>query len=242
MLDLSKAFKGADPRPEPSDDRVPKKNYAEKLSRNLAQTVADALRSDFPGIIPDEMGAGHESPALGVRGAKKLDVNYSTSEMGLGLGVSIKTINFIDPGTKRYTKNYSRNDNELRAEALDYHLRQPYAVLVGLVFLPAASAGDAIRDPSSFGQAVQYFRLRAAREKPSDPPELFEGLFIGLYDHSLLVEGRSDFEACSFFDVRNAPPRARRPSKQEAIDGEELVRQIVGLFLARNAPPVQWKE
>lgn len=240
MVDLSKAFIQAEPRPQANDDRELKKNYAERLSRSLAQAFSDALRTDFPGIIPDASGTGHESPALGVRGTKKLDVNYSTSELGLGLGVSIKTINFRDPRTKRYTKNYSRNDNELRAEALDYHLRQPYAVLAAVVFLPVDAADDAKREPSSFGQAVQYFRLRAGREKPSDPPELFEGVFIGLYDHDELRKGGSGFEACSFFDVRNAPPRARRPTASEAFGADRLIKQITGLFLARNNPPIEW--
>jgi hypothetical protein len=97
-----------------------KKNYAESLSRALAQRFAEALRaSGFPEVLPDEKGDRHESRALGVKGPKKLDVNYSTPELGLGLGISIKTIGFRDRGTGRYTKNYTARDNELRAEAED---------------------------------------------------------------------------------------------------------------------------
>ena len=88
-----------------------------------------------------------------------MDVNYSTVELGLGLGVSIKTINFPDPKTRRYTKNYTRVDNELRAEAADYHERQPYAVLCAVVFLPLEACDDGgVSAPSSFGQSIQIFR------------------------------------------------------------------------------------
>jgi hypothetical protein len=73
---------------------------------------------------------------------KKLDVNYSTPQLGLALGVSLESINCRDASTERYTKNYSRNDNELRAEATDYHQRQPYAVLAGVLFLPFDSCDD----------------------------------------------------------------------------------------------------
>jgi hypothetical protein len=104
-----------------------KKNYAERLSRALANRVAQHLRSAFPNILPDADGKGQESQARTSKGYKRLDVNYSTPELGLGLGVSIKTINFTDGRSKRYTKNYTRADGELRAEASDYHERQPYA-------------------------------------------------------------------------------------------------------------------
>jgi hypothetical protein len=92
--------------------------------------LANALRPSFP-ILPDEFGKKQESKARTSKGYKKLDINYSTTELGLGLGVFVKTLNFKDPKSQRYTKNYSRIDNELRAEASDYHERQPYAVRNG---------------------------------------------------------------------------------------------------------------
>ena len=63
--------------------------------------------SSFKGILPNPDGSGQESKARTGKGLKKLDVNYSTVELGLGLGVSIKTIHFRDPKTCRYTKNYT---------------------------------------------------------------------------------------------------------------------------------------
>jgi hypothetical protein len=167
-----------------------KKNYAEMLSRALSQRFADALRETFEGILPDPGGFGQESRARTGKGLKKLDVNYSTVELGLGLGVSIKTINFRDPRTRRYTKNYTRVDNELRAEAADYHERQPYAVLCAVVFLPLDACDDGGKAaPSSFGQAIQIFRHRAGREKPVDDPTLFERVLVGLYNGCSPVSG-----------------------------------------------------
>src|SRR5690606_35793072 len=92
--------------------RSDKKNYAERLSRHLATAFANALRGEFPGIKPDPDGKGQESNARTAKGVKKLDVNYSTPELGLGLGVSIKTLNYKDASTNRYTKNITRIDNE----------------------------------------------------------------------------------------------------------------------------------
>ena len=179
---ISAAFLAAGSRPSASAKRSDKENYAESLSRPLAQYFADVLRLHFPGIVPDEEGRGQESRARTAKGFKRLDVNYSTPELGLGLGVSIKTLNYRDARSRRYTKNFTRVDNELRAEAVDYHVRQPWAVLEGVLFLPLDACDDGDGAPSSFGQAIRIFRHRAGREGPEDPPELFERFFVGLYD------------------------------------------------------------
>jgi hypothetical protein len=215
-----------------------KKNYAERLSRALSARVANQLRRDFPAILPDADGKGQESRARSSKGYKKLDVNYSTPELGLGLGVSIKTINFADGKTKRYTKNYTRADGELRAEASDYHERQPYAVMAALIFLPADSCDDGDpkgRAPSSFGQAVTIFRFRAGRQKPLDPSLLFERVFIGLYE---IEESR--FGDIEFFDVMDAPPKRGRPAKTLTFD--QVVDQIVQTYDERNNPQFQWAD
>jgi hypothetical protein len=213
-----------------------KKNYAEILSRELAQTFADLLRPTFNGILPDPLGKGQESRARTSKGFKKLDVNYSTVELGLGLGVSIKTINFRDATTRRYTKNYTRADGELRAEASDYHERQPYAVMVAVVFLPADACDDALRNGvSSFGAAVQIFRPRAGRASPKDASMLFERVFIGLYDVVDELFGR-----VAFFDVTQAPPKSGRP--RDLISFQQLISEIVATYDARNSPPFVWAD
>jgi hypothetical protein len=212
-----------------------KKNYAEAFSRALAQRLADELRAGFPGILPDAEGRGQESRARSAKGIKKLDVNYSTVELGLGLGVSIKTINFRDAKTKRYTKNYTRADGELRAEASDYHVRQPYAVLVGIVFLPLDSCDDGTQSPSSFGQAVTVFRFRAGRDEPSGDPNLFERVFIGLYGTD-----PESYGSVGFFDVMDPPPRNGRPAK--LLSMAELIQAIQDTYDARNSPVFEWAD
>jgi hypothetical protein len=167
---------------------------------------------------------------------KKLDANYSTVELGLGLGVSIKTINFRDAKTNRYTKNYTRGDNELRAEAADYHERQPYAVLCAVVYLPLDACDDGGRlAPSSFGQAVRIFRHRAGREKPTDDLTLFETILVGLYDADA-----HDFGRVAFFNAMDNPPRTGRPKSLKSF--REALRTITDVYDERNKTKFKWAE
>lgn len=237
---LADAFAKALPRPEPSAKAAAKKNYAERLSRAIASCLANELRPSFPGILPDKDGKRQESKAPTAKGYKKLDVNYSTVELGLALGVSVKTLNFPDAVNRRFTKNFTRVDNELRAEAMDYHVRQPFSVLVGILFLPVDSCDDAGRGSrvergiSSLGRAVQVFRQRANRSDPGDLPDLFERFFIGLYD--------VDTGQTRFIDVMNRPPRSRRPTQDESLGLAGLVTQIVRTYSDRNNPAFEWAD
>jgi len=218
-------------------NRAAKKNFAERLSRALAQLVADGLREAFPGILPDERGRGQESRARTARGFKKLDVNYSTPELGLGLGVSIKTLNFVDPRSSRYTKNYTRIDNELRAEAMDYHRRQPYAVLVALVFLPIDACDDGSPErKSSLAKAVEIFRFRAGREDPGDLPELFERIFLMLYETAPERLGE-----LTCLDVCDKLPKYGRPRRNiRAL--AQVLDEIVATYDRRNKPRIEWDD
>lgn len=212
-----------------------KKNFAESLSRTLAQRFADCLRGTFIGILPNPDGSGQESKARTGKGLKRLDVNYSTLELGLGLGVSIKTINFRDASSGRYTKNFTRADSEFRAEADDYHQRQPYSVLCAVFFLPADSCADGNRnDASSFGQSVRIFRFRGGRENPTDDSTLFERFFVGLYE----TEG-AKFGDVGFFDVMKAPPKQGRPN--QLLTFNDLVREMRGTYDKRNRTEFVWE-
>lgn len=221
-----------------------KKNYAERFSRALATCFANALRPHFAGISPDPSGKKQEMPARTAKGFKKLDVNYSTVDLGLALGVSVKTLNFRDAASARYTKNYTRIDAELRAEATDYHQRQPYSVLVGVLFLPVDACDDAgkakkaeLKNVSSLGEAVRRFRYRAGRETPRDDVDLFERFFIGLYEPDGPEAG-----ATRFLDVMAPPPRARRLRPDEGLSFDEVIAAIVATYNERNDPPFTWAE
>jgi hypothetical protein len=217
-------------------ERKDKKNYAERLSHALAVRFANELRATFPTILPDADGGGRESRARSSKGFKKLDVNYSTPELGLGLGVSIKTINFPDGASRRYTKNYTRVDGELRAEASDYHDRQPYAVMVAVIFLPIDSCEPSSSDgPSSFGSAVQLFRFRSGRRLPTEAAVLFEKVYIGLY----MPDG-DDCGMVQFFDVEHAPPKHGVPSS--TLSFAQVIEGIVGAYDQRNSPKFEWAD
>ncbi len=229
--------------------RDEKKNFAQRLSDQLALRVANELRGRFPSILPigNRSNDEHMSPAIrgveslasSLKGVKRLDVNFSTIRLGLGLGVSIKTLNFRDARSKRYTKNVSRIDNELRAEASDYHVRQPYAVLAAIVFMPrdcAFDAGQAADAHSSFGHACQTFRFRTGRVNPTDSAELFERVYIALYE----AEDEETLGSLVCFDVSSLPPRKGLPSRP--ISFAEVIKNIEIAFFERNAPKRLWED
>ncbi|MFI8927672.1 hypothetical protein ACIG3E_08355 [Streptomyces sp. NPDC053474] len=227
-----------EPRPLATQPQGIRNSYATRFANRLAVLFANSLRSTFEGILPRPDGSGQESRARTAKGYKKLDVNYSTPELGLGLGVSLKHIGYRDAKTKRYTKNYTRNDNELRAEAMDYHERQPYAVMIGVLFLPYDACDDCSgkKDPSSFGAAVKHFRNRAGRSAVDAPPDLFEKFYIALYEHSGEKRGSLDF-----YDVdRPKPPFGRRPYPDEVLSFEQFVEDVIEVYDSRNAPPFEW--
>ncbi len=243
IRDLTAALVYAEPRPAlgATSGKGP---YGARLSRALAQMVADGLRKDFKGILPSKDGKGHESRARTAKGFKQLDVNYSTAELGLGLGVSLKTINYMDQTSKRFTKNYTRADNELRAEAIDYHQRQPYAVLIGILFLPLEACDDALvgkKDEagvSSFGAAIRHFRHRSGRVAPDDPIDQFEGFFVATYGWQ-----KPDLGLLRFYDVeRHRVPKSRRPREDETLDFSGMLARIREVYDARNSPSFEWAE
>jgi hypothetical protein len=206
--------------------RAVKHAYAHRLSTCLAQRIADGLRTKFRGILPDEYGAKHESRSGSASGLKKLDVNYSNPQIGLGLGVSIKTLNFRDEGTGRFTKNVRRLDGELRAEAQDYHVRQPFAVLAALVFMPEEAAYDS-EAKSSLRHAWEVFRGRGGRTSNVNDASLFERLWLCVYQTS-----KNNFGGCLCYDVAEEFPPAGLPEHGRSLS--YVVSQIEAEFARRN--------
>jgi hypothetical protein len=209
--------------------RAPKRNFAQRLSGALAQKFSDALRPNFPGIFPDLSGRGHERSQQGAEGLKKLDVIYATAQAGLRLSISIKTINFKDETTKRYTKNIKRVDGELRAEASDCHKYNPYAVLVGIIFFPTDAASDGIDGRSSLKHGWDVFRRRGGRKSHDDDPSRFEVLFVGVYDTSV-----ENFGEVRLFEVSTEPPDRGLPENQLTITA--VIGAILQAYHARHRP------
>jgi len=223
------------PRPLPEASPSEKKNYAERLSRGLAEMLADALRTkpSFRSISPKPDGSGHEAPTRVDGGKKKLDVRLINEELGLVFSASIKTYSFRDysPQSRsfgRYQKNVVRNDMELRAEADVVHRRQPYAVMVALFFMHEGATTDGTNKHSSFAHAAFTLRKRAGRRDAFDQRfDRFEKVYIGLFDPDRVDDGR-----VVFFDVENSPPRNGMPRHTKSLRG--VVEEIDHLVKIRN--------
>ncbi|MEW6319511.1 MAG: hypothetical protein AB1635_00320 [Acidobacteriota bacterium] len=199
----------------------------------MAICLANGLRERFPGILPDEAGGSVESPAQSVRGPKKLDVNYSTPQLGLGFGISLKSVHFREKAVRGYIHNRKRNDEELRTEASGYHQRQPYAVMIAVLFLPFDACDDASGTrSSSFGAWVQYLRPLALRHDPHDDIARYERVFIGLYE--------GDGSRMQFFDVERASPKRGRP--RDLISYGEFLDEIEKTYIRRNSAEFEWAD
>jgi hypothetical protein len=238
---LRDVLEAAEPRPAdsaPSEHerralRDDKNRYATRFADKMATCIANGLRDRFKGILPGEDGRGVESPAQSVRGPKKLDVNFSTPQLGLGFGISLKSVHFPEKDKRGYIHNMKRNDEELRTEASGYHQRQPFAVMVAVVFLPADACLDATdRHSSSFGAWVRYLRPLAGRHDVGDDIARFERVFIGLYER--------DGSAMEFFDVAQPPPKKGRPKSLLSYLG--FLDEIERAFLQRNAAEFKWAD
>jgi len=90
---VSEALESIHPRPSDDASRPDKKNFAEKLSRVLAQAFAAAFRArGMTECLPKAQDApgpsGGERRMAGGIGAKKVDVSWSTDTSGLILALS----------------------------------------------------------------------------------------------------------------------------------------------------------
>ena len=170
-----------------------------------------------------------------MRGQKQLDVNFSTPGLGLALGISLKSVHLREEkGAQRYTHNMKRNKEELRIEASGYHKRQPYAVMIAVLFLPFDSADDAKKkhSSSSFGSWVRHLRPYTGRQDPKNDIDKFEKIYIGLYE--------PDGSALRFFDVQEAPPKNGRPT--QVLDYRRFLDEVYHTYLRRNEAEFMWAE
>src|SRR5581483_11269463 len=143
---IRNVLQNAGMRPTQNDPSRIKNQYAARFAQLMAEEIAKDLQPRFPRIE-----ASTKRTARAVVGSKQLDVNFSTPELGLALGLSLKSVHTRDVGSShRYTHNMKRNEEELRIEASGYHKRQPYAVMIGVLFLPFDSCTDGRVEASSF--------------------------------------------------------------------------------------------
>ena len=200
----------------------PQLNYSIYFGRRFGNEIADGLRPFFG----EKMKSG-EIPSYAVSGSKRVDVRYSTAEMGLGLAVSLKSVHRGEEqdGDTDFIHNMKRNDEEFRVEATGHHLRQPYSVLVAVMVLPFQACSD-LEPRSSFARWVEYLWSLKGRLKPEDRPDTFELVFIALYSRT--------GDELGFYELGGdvACPKQGRPERLVAF-ADFLVR-IKGVFDARN--------
>jgi len=195
----------------------------------MAVALAAGLSPRLQGIQ-----ATTKRSAAAASARKQLDVNFSTPDLGLALGISLKSVHIRDAGSAgRYTHNMKRNEEELRIEASGYHKRQPYAVMVGVLFLPKDSCADGKKDnSSSFGSFVRKLRPYAGRNDPHDDADKFERIFIALYE--------PDGSDLRFFDIEVAPPKNGMP--KVTMTYEQFLDTVYHEFLKRNSAEFRWAD
>lgn len=195
--------------------------HASVFARHFSKFVADALERDFPG-----MKSG-ETPSQAIGAVKRVDINFSTPEAGLGFAVSLKSVHVGEKsdGLSHFAHNMKRNDEELRVEATAHHLRQPYAVLAAVLFLPFESCTDRT-NTSSFAAWVEHLWPLKGRIEPDDPPDRFELVFIALYAR--------DGSELGFYQVggKVGCPRKGRPATLMSFD--DFLRMLKTTYYKRN--------
>ena len=211
-------LKAAGKRTQPFKEQL---SFAIYFAKHMSAEIASALAPEFPGV------RSGETPSQSVRGPKRVDLNYSTPELGLGLAISFKSVHFGEKanGDADFTHNMKRNDEELRVESTAHHLRQPYAVLVAAVFLPFEACTD-FDETSSFASWVRYLWPLKGRAEPEDPPDRFELVFIALYAR--------DGSELSFYQVGGPVgcPRTGRPRQLLSLD--DFLQLVTRTYRTRN--------
>jgi len=196
-------------------------NFAIAFAKHMGIQVAKDLEPDFPGVISGE------KPSRAVRGMKRVDVKYATPEAGLGLALSFKSVHFGEEGDgdADFIHNMKRNDEELRVEATGHHLRQPYAVMVAVIFLPFEACDDH-DEISSFASWVEYLWPLKGRAEAEDPPDRYELVYIALYAR--------DGSRLGFYEIGGnvACPRKGRPRSLNSFP--ELLARIREVYEERN--------
>lgn len=224
---IASVLKNAGRRPAPHVDPALKIDYAVRFAEAMAQQMADDLS---PRLKQISATTKRTAGSMGGK-SKQLDVNFSTPKLGLALGISLKSVHIREgKGAKRYTHNMKRNEEELRVEAIGYHKRQPYAVMLGVLFLPFDSCTDGKSGPSSFGSWVRHLRPYTGRHEADDDIDKFEKIFIALYE--------TDGSNLRFFDVGLDPPKNGKPA--QLLSYAEFLDDAYHQYLSRNDAEFKW--
>jgi len=177
-MSLKDAVRAAGVIPSQTATRDDKKRYAERLSKALAEEIAEGMRqAGFANTKPFK-GQPGEKEFYGGLGSKKVDVSYSDERHGLIQAVSVKSICFSPFG-----KNLKNRFGDLCTEAITLHMRFPYATVCMFFAFPEAADGDRTerRTRSTFRRAMKLLSTVAGRTGYTDAGEKFENITLMLF-------------------------------------------------------------
>jgi len=169
---LNQALLACGPAPPITSPAKEKKNYTERLSHALSEVFA----ADFRRIGLSEARApqrGRDRQFMGGLGPKGVDVYIADEKHGLLLSAGTKGLVYD------VRKNLLNRFRDMIAEALELHMRFPYAVCGHVFFIDAAARHLPTKSGGTvLHRVVTLLQGAAGRRVPADPPELYEHLAL----------------------------------------------------------------
>jgi hypothetical protein len=183
-----------------------------RLSKALAEVALADLRRR--GLALTGAVAGERDVGGGLRTAKA-DVSHLTETDGLTLAFEIKPVH-LAVGRAIWNRF-----GDIRAFAVNIHLKFPFAVVGGVMTVPTKEREESGRDdrwrPTTdlVARAVERFIRAGGRKTEGDPPHLLEGIAVVVFDPDA---------AC---------PDPGLPPVNSGLRWEEFIDQITKAYSAR---------
>ena len=152
-----------------------KKTAQIALSAGLARCLKHELEARVPGL---HAHAGERNVAGALRNVQA-DVSESHEMDGLRLAVEIKPVN-LAVGRAVWNRF-----GDIRAFAVNIHLKFPFAVVGGILTVPTWEWGDSgqkLPTANVIGRLVKRLSRTRLRLSEADPPHLLEAIAVVIYD------------------------------------------------------------
>lgn len=229
VFDLRQELEGCPPpvRPDPFDEKEwtrLKRQYSDDLSALFSSAMERSLRTHFPETLS---GEGRGVNAASADGIKSVDVTFTIEGLFLGLGISTKVVGLPEEG-HGYTHNLKRVSEEWTLETVNLHRYMPFAIVVGILFLPRDAVSDRPKI-SSLASAASKFRGFQGRDNETGPAESMEKIYVGLFDRDPANMGW-----VRFFDVRQELGPLEVPPPGSLLTFDDIKEALVQCFRERN--------
>jgi hypothetical protein len=226
-FDLRHALNKVTP-PGPSPSTGDKRQYSDDLSRVFTDAIGRSLRTHFPKTTS---GRGTGVNAASAAGIKSVDVAFNIEGLFLGLGISVKVVGLPEAG-HGYSHNYKRLSEEWTLETVNYHRYMPYAVICGLLFLPADAVDDRPRK-SSLSRALDHFHGYRGRIDHRGDPDLMEEIYVGVYE-AKGGKNKPKKGTVYFVSAEHGIPDKGAPPPILQLDFDDVKDALVDRFKDRN--------